>query len=183
MDILERGAGVQRIEAHLAVVIEVVDGQVGDHHRWAAPGPALLARIAAASAPLPRLPGEVRKSMRSTNERFDWRMTTKTSRALMAISQAPPEPGSRVRGRGVVADDGGVDVAEAVDLRGAQEAHVDQAALEVAAEQVDHRHHRGGARDDGGVTDRQRQPGGPGTVGAGLVDELAAPGPRSGAPG
>ena len=36
--------------------------------------------------------------MVSTNERFDWRMITKTSRALIAISQAPPEPGSRVVG-------------------------------------------------------------------------------------
>ena len=36
--------------------------------------------------------------MRSTKERFDWRMITNTVRALMAISHAPPEPGSRVLG-------------------------------------------------------------------------------------
>jgi hypothetical protein len=36
--------------------------------------------------------------MVSTNERFDWRMITNTSRALIAISQAPPLPGSRVVG-------------------------------------------------------------------------------------
>ena len=46
----------------------------------------------------PRLPGEVRKSIFSTNERFDCRMITNTWRALMAISQAPPDPGSRVVG-------------------------------------------------------------------------------------
>ena len=38
----------------------------------------------------------------------------------------------------VVADDGGVDVAEAVDLGGAQEADVDEAALEVVAEELEH---------------------------------------------
>jgi hypothetical protein len=44
------------------------------------------------------LPGEVRKSIRSTKERADWRMITKIWRALIAISQAPPDPGSRVFG-------------------------------------------------------------------------------------
>src|SRR5439155_840685 len=41
-----------------------------------------------ASAPPPRLPGDVRKSIRSTKERADWRMITKTWRALIAISEA-----------------------------------------------------------------------------------------------
>ena len=76
--------------------------------------------------------------MRSTNERRDWRMITNTSRALIAISHAPPEPGQARRRVRVVADDGRVDVAEAVDLRRAQEADVDQAALEVVAEQLEH---------------------------------------------
>ncbi len=83
--------------------------------------------------------------MRSTNERDDWRMTTNTWRALSAISQAPPEPGRRVCGARVVADDRRVDVAEAVDLGGAEEADVDASALEVVAEEVGHRHHGEGA--------------------------------------
>jgi hypothetical protein len=38
--------------------------------------------------------------------------------------------------RGVVADDGRVDIAEAIDLRRAEEADVDQSALQVKAEQL-----------------------------------------------
>ena len=130
---------MEAVEAHLAVVVEVVDAQVGDDHGGSPAQPALRpAQRSAASALPPRLPGEVRKSMRSTNDRADWRMTTKTWRALMAISQAPPDPGRRVLGRRVVPDDRRVDVAEAVDLGGAQEAHVDAAALEVVAEEVEH---------------------------------------------
>ena len=55
-------------------------------------------RIRSAFSAPPRFPGEVRKSIRSTNERADWRMITKIWRALIAISQAPPEPGRRVVG-------------------------------------------------------------------------------------
>ena len=76
--------------------------------------------------------------MRSTNERALWRMITNTWRALIAISHAPPRPRQPGLGRGVVADDRGVDVAEPVDLGRAQEAHVDEAALEVEAEQLEH---------------------------------------------
>ena len=65
-------------------------------------------------------------------------MITNTSRALIAISHAPPEPGSRVVGCVVRADDGRVDVPEPVDLRRAQEPDVDQAALQVEAEQLEH---------------------------------------------
>ena len=84
------------------------------------------------SAP-PRLPATVRKSIRSTNERFDWRMITNTWRALIAISHAPPDPGRRVFGCVVVADDGRVDVAEPVDLGRAEEPDVDQPTLQVVS--------------------------------------------------
>ena len=110
--------------------------------------------------------------MRSTKERCDWRMITNTWRALMAISHAPPEPGRRVVGRVVVADDGSVDVAEAVDLGRAQEAHVDQPALKVEAEELEHPGHGGGPGDDGGVADGQRQAGRPGSEDARFVDQL-----------
>ena len=50
------------------------------------------------AAPKTRLPGLVRKSIRSTKLRLLWRMMTNTSRALIAISHAPPEPGRRVVG-------------------------------------------------------------------------------------
>ena len=96
--------------------------------------------------------------MVSTNDRFDWRMITKTWRALIAISQAPPLPGSRVVGWSYVADDRRVDVAEAVDLGGAEKADVDQAALQVEAEQLEHAHDRGRAGHDRRVADAQWQP-------------------------
>ena len=90
----------------------------------------------------------------------------------MAISHAPPDPGRRVVGMVVRADDRRVDVAEPVDLRGTQEPDVDQPALEVVAEQLEHADDRGRAGDDGRVADRQRQAGRPGAEHAGLVDEL-----------
>jgi len=66
-------------------------------------------------------------------------MITNTWRALMAISHAPPEAGQSGLRVIVVADHRAVDVAEAVDLGGAEKADVDQPALQVEAEQLEHR--------------------------------------------
>ena len=99
-------------------------------------------------------------------------MITKTSRALIAISHAPPEPGSRVVGWSYVADDGRVDVAEPVDLGGAEEADVDQAALQVVAEQLEHADDGRRAGHDRRVADGQRQPRRPRPEHARLVDHL-----------
>ena len=76
------------------------------------------------------------KSSRSTNARGVWRSITNTSRTPSAISGAPPPPGRRTRGRVVVADHGAVQVAVPVDLRGAEEADVDPAALEPVREHL-----------------------------------------------
>ena len=46
----------------------------------------------------PRCPGLVTKSIVSTNERVDCGMMMKIFLALIAISHAPPEPGSRTFG-------------------------------------------------------------------------------------
>ena len=97
-DGLDRGAGMDRREPHLAGLVERVRPEVGDDERRAAPSQPPSRRMRSASAAPPRLPGDVRKSIDSTNERFDWRMITNTWRALIAISQAPPLPGSRVVG-------------------------------------------------------------------------------------
>ena len=71
----------------------------------------------------------------------------------------------------VVADHGGVEIGQPVDLGRSQEADVDPARLEPVVEDL-------GDRDDGirgvrqlAVTDRQRKPGRLGPDGAGLVDE------------
>ena len=106
-------------------------------------------------------------------------MITNTWRALIAISQAPPLPGRRVVGCVVVADDGRVDVAEPVDLGGAEEADVDQPALEVEREQLEHADDGGRAGDDRRVADAQRQARRPGAEDAGLVDELEVRARRS----
>ena len=45
-----------------------------------------------------RWPGEVTKSTRSTKVLGDWFMTMTTRAAFSAISQAPPDPGSRTVG-------------------------------------------------------------------------------------
>jgi hypothetical protein len=82
--------------------------------------------------------------------------------------------GARQSRRRVVvrADDRGVDVAEPVDLGGAQEADVDEAALQVVAEQLEHADDRGRAGDDGRIADGQGQSGRPRPEHPGFVDQL-----------
>ena len=63
---------------------------------------------------------------------------TMTSPADAAISGAPPAPGRRVVGWLVVADDRRVDVAEAVELRRAEEADVDAPGLQPVGEDLGH---------------------------------------------
>ena len=91
---LDRRARVERVEAHLAGVVEVVDAEVRDDDATAR---ARASRPRAGCARPARrrrgCPGDVRKSIFSTNERRDWRMITNTWRALIAISHAPPGPG------------------------------------------------------------------------------------------
>ena len=76
------------------------------------------------------------------------------------------------RGRQLVrADHGAVEVAEAVDLRGAEKAHVHASGLQVVAEYLRQRHHAGGGFGQLAVTDRQRQHVRPRADGAGFVDQ------------
>ena len=146
----------------------------GRSRRWSGHDPASRPRAGSARPARPHRGCRARSGSRcvSTNDRFDWRMITKTWRALIAISQAPPLPGSRVVGWSYGADDGRVDVAEAVDLGGAEEADVDQATLQVEAEQLEHAHDRGRAGHDRRVADAQWQPLRPRPEDAGLVDQL-----------
>jgi hypothetical protein len=80
-----------------------------------------------------------------------------TRPAERAISGAPPAPGQAHLGRLVVADDRGVDVAAAVDLRGAEEADVDAPAADPVVEHLGHRDQVLGAGGEVVVADRQRQ--------------------------
>ena len=61
----------------------------------------------------------------------------------MAISGAPPGAGQARRGFFVRADDGAVEIAEAVDLRRAQKADVHAPALQVVGEYLRQRHDAG----------------------------------------
>ena len=88
-----------------------------------------------------------------------WRMITITSPADAAISGAPPAPGSRVVGVVVVADHGRVDVAEPVELGGAEEPDVDAPGLQPVGEDLGHADHGVGGLGQLAVADRQRQPG------------------------
>ena len=87
----------------------------------------------------------------------------------LARAAAAGQPGLRVV---VVADDRRVDVAEPVDLGGAQEPDVDEPALQVVAEQLEHADDGGRAGDDRRVADAQRQALRPRPEHAGLVDQL-----------
>ncbi len=57
----------------------------------------------------------------------------------------------------VTADDGGVDVAELIDLGATHESDIHIAALQVQGEDIVHAAHGGGAGDQGGVADGERQ--------------------------
>ena len=80
------------------------------------------------------------------------------------------QPG--VRG-GVLADHGGVDVAEPVELGGAEEPDVDPAALQPVREDLGHRDDGIGGLGELAVADRERQAGRLRTDAARLVDEDA----------
>ncbi|MNR13761.1 hypothetical protein D3C85_1301870 [compost metagenome] len=73
--------------------------------------------------------------------------------------------------REVVADHGGVDVAELVDLRRAEEADVDAPALQPVAEDLAGGHHGVGGLGQFAVTDGQRQHGRLGADRARFVDQ------------
>jgi hypothetical protein len=87
--------------------------------------------------------------------RLDCLSVMKISPQEEAISGAPPPPGRRVFGLVVVADHSGVDVAETVDLGGAEKADGDAPALKPVAEHFRHRD-RGDRRvAEFAVADRQ----------------------------
>ena len=139
-----RDARVQGLQRHLTRrLVERVGREVGHDARRAAAVPAargVVRRVAAVC------PGDVRKSSRSTNERCACRMITRiwlrVDRDLARAARAR-QPHLRVL---VVADHGRVEVPEPVDLRAAEERHVDQARLQVEGEQLEHARDGGRAR-------------------------------------
>src|SRR5215813_4179147 len=78
-----------------------------------------------------------------------------------------PHPGTLV-----IPDHCRIEIAEAIHLGPAQEGDVDVPTLQIEAEQVRHRHHRGGAGHERGVADGERQPGWSSPVHPRLVYEL-----------
>ncbi len=79
----------------------------------------------------------------------------------------------------VVADDRRVDVAEAVELRGAEEADVDAAGLQPVGEDLGNRHDGVGSVGEVAVADRERQPRRLRADAARLVDQRALRGVRA----
>jgi hypothetical protein len=169
---------MERVQAHLAGLVEVVDAEVGDDDAGAAPEPALLT-----PDPLALLRAAEIAGARPEVDPLD-----KAARALahdhehlacidrdLAGTTASRQARRRVV---VVADHGRVDVPEPVDLGRAEEANVDQPALEVEREQLEHARRRGRPGDDRRVADAQRETRRPGAEHAGLVDELEVRGDR-----
>src|SRR5258706_5455747 len=131
------------MDAHLAVVSEMPNGEVRHDHARAAPEPTLLT-----PDPLGLLgPAEVagrRPEVDALDERAgrlpqDHEDLAGVDRNL-AGAAAARQPGPRGV---VVADDRRVQVPEAVDLGRAEKPNVDEAALQVEAEQLVHRGHGG----------------------------------------
>ena len=74
----------------------------------------------------------------------------------------------------VRADDRGVDVAVAVDLRAAQESDFDAAVLEEELEHIGHAAHHERSGHERRIADRHREPFGHRADGSGLVDQRQA---------
>ena len=121
-------------------------------------GPAARAARAPRGSPgRRRTRRDVRKSQRSTKARSVWRrmhdhLARRGGDLRRAAGAGQPHPR-----RVVVADHGGVDVAEAVDLRGTEEPDVDPARLQPVGEDLGHRHDGVGGLGQLAVADRQRQ--------------------------
>src|SRR4029079_11311110 len=122
---LDGRARVERVQAHLPRVVEVVDAKVRDDDRRTAPQPATLPADAlgllgaaeiAGARPKVDLVDETPRALAHDHEDLP-----RVDRDL-----ARPAAAGQARGRVlVVADDRRVDVAEPVDLRGAEEPDVD----------------------------------------------------------
>ena len=153
-------------------VIEVIDPEVGHHDRWTPAQPAAFAPDSLGvggstegAGRRPEVDGLDEAALALAHDHEDLAGVDRD----LAGAAGPRQSGRGVR---VVADDRGVDVAEPIDLGRPQESDVDQAALQVVAEQLDHADHGGRAGHDRRVADRQRQSGRPGAEDAGFVDQL-----------
>src|SRR5690349_22223013 len=163
---------MERVEPHLAGVVEVVDPEIGHDDAWPATQPATLttdpfgllraAKIAGRGPEVDRL-DEAAGALAHDHEDL-----AGVDRDLARATRAG-QTGRRLL---VGPDDRRVDVAEPIDLRGTEEPDVDEAALEVVAEQLEHADHGGRAGDDRRVTDAQRQARRPRPEDTGFVDEL-----------
>src|SRR5438309_7725230 len=163
---------MDRREPHLTGFVEPVDAEVGDDDARAAPKPGLLApdplallgatEVARAGPEVDRL-DEAAAALAHDHEHL-----ASVDRNL-AGAATPREAGRRV---GVVPDDGRVDVPEPIDLGRAQEPDVDQPALEVEREQLEHARRRGRAGDDRRVADAQREARRPGAEYTRFIHEL-----------
>ena len=144
---------MQAAQRHLTIVIESVDAKISDHARRSAAAPPLR-RTSFCSCD-----GAAEVSRRCAKVELLY----KAARALahdhqdlfgvdrdLACAARSREAGLRC---GVVANHRRVQVAEAIDLRSAEEAHIDAAPLQVEAKEVVHGDGGGGAGHDRWVAD------------------------------
>ena len=163
---------MEGLEPHLAGLVEAIHAEVRDDDRRPTAQPAALA---ADPLGLLRAAHVARRGPEVDPLDEAARALAHDHEHLAGVDgdlARPAGPGQARRRVCVVPDHGRVDVAEPVDLGCAEEPDVDQPALQVIAEQLEHRDHGRRTGHDRRVADRQRQAGGPRPEHARLVDEL-----------
>jgi len=168
--------GWRKFQAHLAGFVEVPDPEVRGRPRMdrGRASPARAGLRSDFSAP-PRFPGDVRKSIRSTNRACRLTHDHEVWRALYRDLAGPPDPGSRVFGAGYSP----ITVVLMFPGNGRsgprQEADVDQPPCRVC-EELPHAVTAGRAGPRSWDADREREARRSGTDTPCFVDELHSPG-------
>src|SRR5919109_2432352 len=164
-NLLDRDSGVHARQAHPSIGAEAVHAHPGTHDRGSRAEPLLRAPPSEVAGARHEIDGLHEGPLRLGH---DHERLACVDRDLASAAR-PRQPHL---GLAVVADYRRVDVAVAVDLRCPQKGDVDQAALEVVGEYLEHARDREASGRERGVADRQRQSLRIGSEHAGLVDEL-----------
>ena len=150
-----------------ALGVRLEDPEVGDHGLRTMTG-----HLEVLPRPLPpcNIPTVVMKSSFSTKVLGFWRSRTRVRWQNARDLRRPAGAGESHPGLPIVADDGRVEVPEAVDLGGAEKSGPDPAALQPVVEHLRHRHHRPGGAAELRISDGERQHGRLGVERPALID-------------
>jgi hypothetical protein len=164
----DRGVGEQRLQLQLVGLrMRDQDAEVGDH-RARATAAGTAARTRPGTGAEARAGAEVELLDEAAPGRLHHHEGPARVRGDLGRAARPRQAR---RGRRIGSDHGAVEIAEAIDLRGAKETDVDASALQVMREHLRQGHDEGRGFGEFAVADGQRQHVRAGADRAGLVDE------------